>query len=259
VISIDGPGDVNASTRGINGDAVLDRISKLIDTGLAGPSTNTEIVINTVVTENNINTLPAFAARINAVSPSITLALLPLMPIESEMSALKEREAGYKRFTDVYARIKSAHEKVIHNVDCVMRHKNLRKIQCYNQYFTIRFSPHGEFFTCGADITSQLRRIDHAYKKVLRKGGLRKLFTMVMKSLLGSMGKIDFTCRNICNCESWLDMTLLGKDTEYAPVLLRGFRKRLTDDDYMELDAFVKKYINADFDVVWFKRIVEGQ
>jgi pyruvate-formate lyase-activating enzyme len=254
VISADGPGDVNAATRGISGDAVLGKIAALINS--AGPVP--EITINTVVTEKNINTLKDFAAQITSVSPNITLALLPVMPLDSDLSVLKDREAGYERFAAVYADIKAAHGDTVHNLDCVMRHKNLRKIQCYNQYFTVKFSPRGEPFTCGAPIVSQLRRSDRAYKKVFKKGGLRKLFTMAVKSVKAKFGAVDFTCRNICNCESWLDTTFLGEDTGYAPVVLRGFRGRLTKDDYAELDEFVKKHINADFDVEWFRAKVEG-
>jgi len=254
VISADGPGEVNAATRGISGDAVLDRIAALVNS--AGPVP--EITINTVVTERNIDTLKGFAAQIASVSPNITLALLPVMPVESEISVLRDMEAGYKRFTDIYAGIKAAHGNVIHNLDCLTRHKNLRKIQCYNQYFTIRFSPRGEPFTCGAGIASQLRRSDRVYKKIFKKGGLRKLFTMLVKAIKGKLGAVDFTCRNICNCESWLDMTFLGKETGYAPVVLRGFGGRLTDSDYAEMETFVKKHINADFDAARFKEMAEG-
>ncbi len=255
VISVDGPGEVNTATRGISGDAVLNRIAALINSAMPIP----EITINTVVTEKNIDTLKGFAAQIASVSPNITLALLPVMPVDSELSVLRDREAGYKRFIGIYADIKATHGNVIHNLDCVMRHKNLRKIQCYNQYFTIRFSPRGEPFTCGASIASQLRRSDSAYKKVFKKGGLRKLFTMVVKSIKGKLGTVDFTCRNICNCESWLDMTFLGKETEYAPVVLRGFRGRLTDGDYAELDKFVRENINPQFDMGRFRGMVEGK
>ncbi|GBU21095.1 hypothetical protein R80B4_00984 [Fibrobacteres bacterium R8-0-B4] len=254
VISIDGPGEVNAATRGISGDAVLGKIAALAASDAPIP----EITVNTVVTEENINTLKGFAAQIESVSPNIALALLPVMPTDGELSILRDREAGYKRFIGIYADIKAAHGNTVHNLDCVMRHENLRKIQCYNQYFTVRFSPRGEPFTCGAGLASQLRRSDRAYKKVFKKGGMRKLFTMIVKSIKEKAGAVDFTCRNICNCESWLDMTFLGKETGYAPIVLRGFRGRLTDNDYTELEAFVKKHINADFDAAWFKRIVEG-
>ena len=256
VISADGPGEVNAATRGISGDAVLEKIAALVDS----PNFDTvpEIAVNTVVTEKNIDTLKSFAAQIESVSPNIALALLPVMPLDGELSILRDREAGYKRFINIYAGIKAAHGNVTHNLDCVMRHKNLRKIQCYNQYFTIKFSPRGEPFTCGAGIVSQLRRSDRAYKKVFKKGGLRKLLTMAVKSIKEKMGKADFTCRNICNCESWLDMTLLGKETEYAPVVLRGFRGRLSEDDYAELERFVKENINPQFDAGRFRAMAEG-
>jgi MoaA/NifB/PqqE/SkfB family radical SAM enzyme len=255
VISVDGPGDVNTATRGISGDVVLDRIAALINSSERMP----EITVNTVVTESNIDALKSFAAQIASISPRVGLALLPVMPLDGKLSVLRDREAGYKRFMDVYADIKAAHGNTAHNLDCVMRYKNLRKIQCYNQYFTIKFSPRGEPFTCGAPIATQLRRSDRAYKKIFKKGGLRKAFTMIVKSIKGNFGAVDFTCRNICNCESWLDMTLLGKETGYAPIVLRGFRGRLADDDYAELDTFVKKHINPDFDVAWFKGIVEGR
>ena len=254
VISIDGPGGINAATRGISGDDVLDRIAKLLESSDVCP----EIIINTVVTENNIDALPLFASRIAAVSERVTLALLPVMPADGELSVLKNMEDGYRRFLDVYEKMKSAHGAVVHNFDCVARHGDLRKIQCYNQYFTARFSPRGEFFTCGADIGSQFRRTDRAFRKVFKKGGFKKLFTMLARAINEKMGRVDFTCRNICNCESWLDMLLLGRDTGYAPIALRGLRGRLTDDDYRGLDRFVKGNINPDFDVGWFRGNVDG-
>jgi len=257
VISVDGPGGINAATRGISGDAVLEKIAALFSPAPVEhlPAIN----INTVVTEANIDTLKGFAAQIESVSPKIILALLPVMPVDGEISVLRgDRDAGYKRFLEVFSGIKAAHGNTVHNLDCVMRHENLRKIQCYNQYFTIRFSPRGEPFTCGASIASQIKRSDRPYKKIFKKGGARKLFTMIVKSIKGKLGAVDFTCRNICNCESWMDMTFLGKETGYAPIVLRGFKGRLTDDDYTELDNFVKKHINPDFDIAGFKRLVEG-
>ena len=254
VVSIDGPGDISAATRGISGDVVLERIANLRFPAGSGP----EIIVNTVVTEKNLDALPLFAAQIAAVSPRVALSLLPVMPVDSDLSVLRDREAGYRRFLDVFAKIKSAHGAVAHNLDCIMRHGDLRKIQCYNQYFSVRFSPRGELFTCGAGIGSQLRRTDRAFMKVFKKGGFRKLFTMLSRAVKGRMGKVDFTCRNICNCESWLDMLFLGRDTGYAPVVLRGFRGRLSDDDYIELDEFVKANINPDFDVKRFRGMVDG-
>jgi hypothetical protein len=259
VISVDGPGEINAAARGISGDAVLDKISKLLDdNGDSCP----EVTVNTVVTEENIDALPLFASQIESVSPKINLALLPVMPIESGLSVLRDMTGGggggNRRFLDVFTKMVSAHPLTIHNFDCIMRHENLRKIQCYNQYFTIRFSPRGELFTCGAGIASQLRRTDGAFKKIFKKGGLKKAYTMITRALSHYAGKADFTCRNLCNCESWLDMLFLGMDTGYAPVILRGFKGRLKDDDYRELDKFVKKNINPKFDIDWFRGLVEG-
>jgi len=262
VISIDGPGEVNTATRGISGDVVLERIAKLIEIiDLSSKTSNNkapDIYVNTVVTEKNIDTLPLFASQIAAVSPRAGLALLPVMPLHSELSVLREGEKGYRRFLEIYAKMRSVHDNTVHNFDCVMRHDDLRKIQCYNQYFAVRFSPTGEFFSCGANIGSQLRRTDKAFKKIFKKGGVKKLFTIIARTVWGKMGKVDFTCRNMCNCDSWFDMLLLGKDTEYAPILLREFKGRLNANDYRELDEFVKKNINADFDVDWFKSLVEA-
>jgi hypothetical protein len=216
-----------------------------------------EVTINTVVTEKNIDTLPSFAAQIAATAPRAQLALLPVMPMQSELSILRNGEAGYQRFLNVYAKMKSAHDSVIHNLDCVMRHKNLRKIQCYNQYFTIRFSPRGEFFSCGANIVSQIHRPNDIAQKIFKKGGIKKAFTMLTRALKSKMGKIDFTCRNMCNCDSWLDMILLGTDTDYAPIILRCLNGRLKDEDYQKLDKFVKANINPKFDIKWFREKVE--
>jgi len=53
-------------------------------------------------------------------------------------------------------------------------------------------------------------------------------------------------------------MVLLGKETEYAPVVLRGFKGRLSENDYAEFEAFVKKHINADFNAARFREMAEG-
>jgi MoaA/NifB/PqqE/SkfB family radical SAM enzyme len=257
VISIDGPGEINTATRGLGGDAVLEKIANLFDTRPANSPPLPEITVNTVVTEKNIDTLPSFAAQIASVSPLVNLALLPVMPVEDELSILKDREKGYRRFLDIYAKMKAVHPLTAHNFDCVMRHDDLRKIQCYNQYFTIRFSPRGELFTCGASLSSQFRRSDNVVGKIFKKGGIKKAFTMMMKTVKGKMGKIDFTCRNMCNCESWLDMLFLGMNTGYAPIILRGFKGRFDDDDYQKLDQFVRSKINPNFDINWFKGLVE--
>jgi hypothetical protein len=218
-----------------------------------GASVIPEIIINTVVTETNIDTLPDFAARIASTAPSVTLALLPVMPAEGGLSVLRRGEAGYRRFLDVYEKMRAAHPLVVHNFDCVMRHEDWRKIQCYNQYFTVRFSPRGEFFACGAGLVSQFRRTDGALRKVFRKGGAKKAFTILARAVRRRAGRVDFTCRNMCNCDSWLDMLFLGKDTLYAPLTLRGFRDRLVDEDYEKLGEFVKANINPAFDVDWFR------
>jgi hypothetical protein len=134
-----------------------------------------------------------------------------------------------------------------------MRHDDLRRIQCYNQYFTIRFSPRGDLFACGANLASQLRRRDGAFWKVFRKGGVKKAFTMLARAVRKRSGRPDFTCRNMCNCDSWLDMLFLGKDTPYAPLALRGLGERLVDADYKEMEEFVKAYINPEFDAPRFR------
>jgi hypothetical protein len=41
--------------------------------------------------------------------------------------------------------------------------------------------------------------------------------------------------------------------------LLRGLRERLSEDDYWELDNFVRKNINGDFHIDWFRSMVKGE
>ncbi|MFP4164278.1 MAG: radical SAM protein [Chitinispirillaceae bacterium] len=252
VISIDGPGEINRSTRGLSGDTVLERIKEVLPFVENGP----ELIINTVVTEKNIGSLPRFASQISTVSPKVVLALLPVTPPDSELSLLSS-PGGYERFLKVYYKMLSFHPLVIHNFDCMTRQKNFRIIQCYNQYFALRFSPRGELFTCGMDLGAQLRSTRKPIHKLFKKGGFSKALTLVSRQLKKSRGKVDFTCRNICNCDSWLDMLFLGKDTGYAPFALRGFKGRLSDEDYRSLDSFVSRHINSDFDVNQFRKRVE--
>ncbi len=253
VVSIDGPGAVNASTRGLSGDSVLERIREIVPDLIQNKP---ELIINTVVTEMNLETLPGFASQIRDISPDIVLALLPVMPPDSDISILRNSD-GYDRFLKVFSQMLQNHSKVIHNFDCLVRHENLSCIQCYNQYFMLRFSPAGDLFTCGMNFSAQLARSPGSITRIFRKGGLKKAFTMLKRQISSSKGTVDFSCRNMCNCDSWLDMLLLGKSTGYAPFALKGFKGRLSEKDFGELDLYVKKHINPTFDVMEFRCQIE--
>jgi len=53
-------------------------------------------------------------------------------------------------------------------------------------------------------------------------------------------------------------MILLGRETSFAPTLLRSFTGRFTAADYEELNTFVTAFINPAFDINRFKALVES-
>jgi MoaA/NifB/PqqE/SkfB family radical SAM enzyme len=255
VVSLDGPGEVNRATRGIDGDKVIERLGTVAGDAEAN---DVELAINCVVTVHNVSHLRELAEKIRKASPAILLSLTPVMPPDGELSILS-KDAGYAEFEKVYSGLKKDGYTIMHTFDGSMRHDTFSCIQCYNQFFTIRVSPEGRVSACPMNIGLGRATANISPQKLLSPKNMLKALkagSKLLKSRLGA--KIDFSCSTICNCESWLDMLFLGKESESADVYLRGLKGRMTEKDYEDVNAFVRDTINANFSIEEFRRRIEA-
>jgi MoaA/NifB/PqqE/SkfB family radical SAM enzyme len=255
VVSLDGPAEINRASRGLDGAAVIRRLAEILPDA---KKYKVELAINCVITKNNALRIRELAGAITAASPDIILSLTPLMPPGSPDSLFSYPQL-LKEFLAEADLLKKQGHNIMHTFDSLMRHPDFSGIQCFNQYFVIRVTPEGRISSCPmnipfGDALSNVRRPDLAGWK-----GIRKTFRVGSRMLAGRFAlKPDFTCTTICNCESWLDMLLLGKQCNGAGVYLRALRCRMNDEDYSKLDFFVRANINADFNVESFKKMVES-
>lgn len=253
VISMDGPDPINKANRGISGSSVLEKLKTVLPDL---KTNNVEIGVNCVVTTANLKSMREFAEQVRNVSESLILSFTPVMPPDGPLSILRE-ESLVKEFFATYQDLKKQGFSVMHAFDGITRFNNFKIIQCINQYFNIRVSPEGQVLTCAMNTPLNTRHYFYYFRKLLSKNGLKKAFYRIKQKLINSMqDSIDFSCTTICTCENWLDLIFLGIPSDSIPIYARGLRSRMTDEDYRNAEAFVKRHINPDFDVQELKRFV---
>ncbi len=254
VVSIDGPGEVNRRNRGIDGNRVIDNLDAIVPEAARN---NVEIALNCVVTKENAPFVAELAQRAADVSSRILLCLSPVMPPKGPLSILSD-PALYKAFRAQYDRMRGDGLAVIQTFDNLLMHDNFDRIQCYNQFFGFRVSPEGRLSSCAMNMPDDMAAASALWKKTFRAGGLRKAASKIRKWLNNRVReKIDFSCTTICYCESWLDLLFLNRTNESIPVYVRGLASRLTDEEYGEVDRFVRAHINPSFDIALFRSRIE--
>jgi MoaA/NifB/PqqE/SkfB family radical SAM enzyme len=255
VISMDGPDPINKANRGITSSSVLEKLKSALPDLDAH---NIEVGINCVLTTANLRSMLEFADSVRNVSKSLILSFTPVMPPDGTLSILRE-EPLVREFFATYADLKKQGFSVMHVFDGITRFHNFKRIQCFNQYFNIRVSPEGQVFTCAMNIDMNAQHYFYYFRKLLARNGIKKAFIRIKQKLLNSMrSSIDFSCTTICTCENWLDLIFLGIPSDSIPIYARGLRGRLTDEDYRNAEAFVRRFINPEFDSNVLKRIVDG-
>jgi hypothetical protein len=214
--------------------------------------------VNCVVTVRNLRSLAELAHAVRRASESILLSFTPVIPPHDGVSILNSKQHTAE-FLATYDTLKRGGFNVTHTFDGLVRHGTFSRIQCFNQFFTIRVNPEGRISACPMNAGLRDGLTGVPLKKLLSPRGLRKAAAAAGRYLRGRAGaRIDFSCSTICNCESWLDMLFLGRECESARTYLRGLHGRLTEKDYRDMAAFVRTHINPGFDPADFRRRVEA-
>jgi sulfatase maturation enzyme AslB (radical SAM superfamily) len=255
VISLDGLGEINRANRGIDGDWIIEKIAAIMPDAKKHA---VEVIINCVVTTTNATHIEQLVRNATKLAPDLQLSFMPVMPPDGENSILVKEDL-YAGFITTFDKLRAEGFKIIHVFDTIARHETFKKISCFNQFFTLRMETSGALSSCAMNVPADPVFFANKVKRFLTTGNFPALFDRIKKMTSHAISnKPDFSCSTICNCESWLDLLFLGIESNCHRVYTEGLRGRISEKEYSDVDLFVKEYINPEFDIQWFKRMVEN-
>lgn len=250
VISLDGPGEWNRKTKGIDGDRVLDGLREIVPDATAA---GVDISINCVLTTSMLPHMRELAQRVHRKTPEAVLCFSPLLPPLSTESILAAPDL-LDSFWREYRTLKKEGYNIVQTFDHLLIHDNYHKVQCYNQFFTLRVNPEGKVASCAMNVPVQTGEYARKWKKLLTVDGAMRAKDMAWKLLNNKLlGTIDFSCTTVCHCETWLDMLFMNRTGDATPIYLKGLVGRVTENELLEMEMFVKQHINPLFDLDFFK------
>jgi MoaA/NifB/PqqE/SkfB family radical SAM enzyme len=254
VISMDGPDPINKENRGISGENVLKKLNEIMPEAIKN---NVDVCINCVLTIKNIKYLRKFVEYVHSISTKIKISFSPLIPPDHELSILNS-ESLFNEFIISFNELKNQGFPIFHVFDGIKIHKNYKHIQCYNQYFNFNVTPEGEILTCAMNTKINSRHLKYYFRKLFEKKGVEKAINRLKKKISNDVfHSIDFSCNTLCSCQNWLDLVFLGLPGDCIPLYGRGLRGKMTEEDYKNAEAFIKNYINKDFNVLALKNAIE--
>lgn len=248
VVSLDGPGEVNAETRGVSGDHVLQELRRFIqETGEAGLALP-EIVINNVVTTVNVPHLRRLCESVAGVDERIEVAVSALVPTDHPLAIHMHPEVR-EEFWQTYDTLRGEGFKLWHHFEFFLSDSPVKEVQCYNQFFVVRFWPDGTPHTCVPEAGSTLK---HAQSYAARLCQEPRLFRrgvaygarLIRESLRRGVNPV---CHTPCNCEAWLDMLFTGGEHANLDYYFRPLFGRFTAAEVDRAYAFIRRHVNPDF------------
>ncbi len=255
VISMDGPDPINEQNRGVKGEMVLKKLKEVIPEIV---KQNVDIFINCVLTSLNIKYMRDFIQDVHCFSPFITVSFTPIIPPDHQLSILNSKSL-FDEFCASYAELKQKGFRVMHVFDGITHHNDLKNIQCYNQYFHIRFTPEGQALSCAMNTKINISQYKYFINRLVAKKGIQKAINRIKKKTKQNFfHSIDFSCNTICACESWLDMIFLNIKSDCISHYARGLCGRITEDEYREVESFVKEHINPKFNALMLQQYIKS-
>jgi MoaA/NifB/PqqE/SkfB family radical SAM enzyme len=253
-VSMDGPDPINKDNRGISAETVLKKLKEVLPEIF---SHNVEVIINCVCTTANLGFMREFLESVRGVSPRIGVSFTPIIPPGDTLSITRE-ESDFRRFLSSFDDLKKKGYFVNHAFDGILRHKDFNRISCFNQFFAIRITPEGRIVTCAMNTEMNGDHYAYFFRRLFSKKGLEKALNRITKMTRQKLlESVDFSCTTMCACENWLDLIFLGIPSDNCALYARGLYGRMTQEDYDNAEAFVRKFINPEFKGSAFKAIVD--
>ncbi len=250
VISLDGPGEKNRETKGLDGDRVLTRLQKIVPDARAA---DVDMSINCVLTRDMLPHMRELAMLVRDRTPEVTLCFSTLVPPLSPDSILSN-PADLDTFQREYRRLREEKFNVVQTVDHMLSHPDYQRVQCYNQFFTLRVNPEGKISSCAMNVPIHAKEYAQKWKKLFTRDGIQRARDMAKKFVNNRVrSTIDFTCTTVCHCETWLDLLFLNRTTDATPIYLKGLVGRVSEKELQEMSEFVRSNINSSFDLDLFR------
>jgi MoaA/NifB/PqqE/SkfB family radical SAM enzyme len=254
VISLDGPDPVNKANRGICAEIVFKKLKEVLPEIL---NRNIEVFFNCVLTTSNLKYMRQLAQEAKNLSPAITVSYTPIMPPDCALSILNDKSL-FNEFLQTFNGLIQSGFSVMHTFDTIRQHSDFKHINCYNQYFNIRVTPDGNVLTCAMNTPLSPQHYKYYFRKLFAKNSIIKAMDRIKKKAKQTLSNnVDFSCSTICSCESWLDLIFMGIESNCIPFYAKGLAGRMSEADYKSMQSFVSQYINPDFDVDCFKKIID--
>ncbi|MFC1914660.1 radical SAM protein [Chloroflexota bacterium] len=242
-ISVDGLGEVNKWTRGINGDEILSFIKEC---AVQIKQQNLETYVRTisVITNQNFLHFSSLAKKLHDINPNIRVHATHMKPYTHPLS-LVNNIANYKAFFEMIQRLESDNFNV-RLEGPFLNQGQQKEVKCYRQFFKAWLSQDGDFVTCKPPAYVKY------YYHELRKAISNKYFSRSI-SLLRRMidtcliHKYDPSCPFPCDCGEYLENILLARSVNKLPEEYCFLAPGILKDGSKEAYDFIRKYINDKF------------
>jgi len=248
VVSLDGPGEVNERTRGVSGDHVLRELSRFVEEARRSGHTLPEIVINNVVTTENVGHLRRLCEAAAGVDPEIDVAVSALVPTHHHLAIHMHPEV-WAEFWRTYEKLRAEGFRLWHHFEFFLADRPVEAVTCYNQFFVVRFWPDGTARTCRPEVGAAFSNAPGYAGRLWRQPRLLgRAAVGAARLAAGSLRRgVDPVCHRPCNCEAWLDALFTGSGDANLEYYYRPLWGRFTKDEVDRALAFVHRYVNPQF------------
>ncbi len=239
--SLDGLGNVNTLTRGVDGDDIIARIRSVVDFANQ-EKLNLDIVSLSVVNKHNYASTLDIANALSDISPKINLFFGGIIPQTHELSIWGDTEKQ-KVFKDQIEAFQGPNTiKVIGvlQTDTIER-TNLSGVQCKRQFFRARVQPNGRVLSCKDCIYPDF------YKREINRMIQVDNYKEAVKTWLKAMKLLyfkpnDIFCPEPCNCEEYFEHMLNYEDSDTMPGEADMLAHRFLETELALIDKWLVRH-----------------
>jgi hypothetical protein len=244
-ISIDGLGEVNKWTRGVDGNQILSCIKECVNQ-IKRQNLGTHIRTIAVITNQNYLHFAALAKEIHNISPDIRVHATFMKPYTHPLSLISHT-ANYKAFIENVQKLNGDYHGIKLEGPPLNEGQH-REVVCYRQFFKAWVMEEGDFVTCKppAYIKHYYHELIEAIPNRNYSGSVSALKRMIDTCLIH---RYDPICPFPCDCGEYMENILLACSVYELPEEYRYWATRMRKDENKAACDFIRKYINPEFNL----------